>query len=80
VLHIGDFAVRAAFEPGRAEADRISAVQYTRYPLSTEAIAALKTPGTPLSIEIDHPGYQHTATCSEAMRESLAADLAAAES
>lgn len=74
VLHVGPHAIRAAFEPGRATADRISAVQYTRYPLGAEARRALDTPGTPLAIEIDHPSYRHRAACSEAMRASLAAD------
>ena len=76
VLHIGPHAVRAAFEPGRATADRISAVQYVRFPLTAEARAALMTPRTPLAIEIDHPGYKHRVSCSEATRASLAADYA----
>lgn len=76
ILHIGPHAIRAAFEPGRSTADRISAVQYTRYPLSSEARAALATPGTPVSIEIDHPGYPHRVDGLEALRASLAADYA----
>ncbi|HUH02983.1 MAG TPA: DUF3501 family protein [Kofleriaceae bacterium] len=74
VLHIGDHAVRAAFEAGRSTGDRISAVQYTRFPLPAEAKQALLTPGTPLAIEIDHPHYSHVTQCNEALRESLAAD------
>jgi hypothetical protein len=76
VLHIGPHAVRAAFEPGRSTQDRISAVQYTRYPLSPEARAALATPGTPIALEIDHPSYRHLVACPEATRASLAADYA----
>ncbi|MGN6109209.1 MAG: DUF3501 family protein [Kofleriaceae bacterium] len=76
ILHIGPHAIRAAFEPGRSTADRISAVQYTRYPLSPEARAALATPGTPVSIEIDHPGYPHRVDGLEALRASLAAEYA----
>jgi hypothetical protein len=75
ILHIGPHAVRAEFEEGRATEDRISAVQYTRYRLSAEAIAALRTPGTEVTIEIDHPAYRHRALASEAMRASLASDL-----
>lgn len=74
ILHIGDHAIRAAFEPGRATHERISAVQYTRFPLSAEAKRALLTPGTPLAIEIDHPEYRHRAELSEQTRASLAAD------
>lgn len=75
-LHVGPHAIRAAFEPGRSTEDRISAVQYTRYPLTPEARAALQTPGTPIVLEIDHPNYRHLVTCSEELRASLAADYA----
>jgi DNA-directed RNA polymerase subunit K/omega len=76
VLHIGPHAIRAAFEAGRSTDDKISAVQYTRYPLSPEARAALATPGTPVAVEIDHPKYRHRTDCPEATRASLAADYA----
>ena len=74
ILHVGDHAIRAAFEPGRSTDDRISAVQYTRYPLSATAKTALLTQGTPIAVEIDHPNYQHRVQCPEALRASLAAD------
>lgn len=74
VLHIGEHAIRADFEAGRSNDERISAVQYTRYPMSPEAKAALLTPGTRLAIEIDHPNYSHRTECDEATRASLAAD------
>jgi hypothetical protein len=76
VLRIGPHAIRAAFEPGRSTADRISAVQYTRYPLSPEARAQLATPGTAVAVEVDHPNYHHRVACPEATRASLAADYA----
>jgi hypothetical protein len=75
VLHIGPHAIRAEFEAGRATEDRISAVQYTRFRLSAQVIAALRTPGTEVTVEIDHPAYRHRALASEAMRASLASDL-----
>src|SRR5690606_4566276 len=75
ILHIGPHSIRAEFEEGRSTAERISAVQYTRYRLSPEAIAALRTPGTTVEIEIDHPVYRHRARASEEMRASLAADF-----
>jgi len=75
ILHVGPHAIRAEFEPGRSTEDRISAVQYTRYRLPAEAIAALRTPGTEVSVEIDHPVYRHRARASEEMRASLASDL-----
>lgn len=75
-LLVGPHRIRARFEEGRQEGDRISAVQYTRYELSEEARRALCTPGTPLAIEIDHPNYRHRAELSEETRASLARDLA----
>jgi len=76
ILHIGPHAIRAAFEPGRSTDDKISAVQYTRYPLSPEARTALAMPGTPIALEIDHPNYRHRVVCTEEFRASLAADYA----
>ena len=74
LLHIGPHAIRAAFEPGRSTSEKISAVQYTRYPLSAEARAALQLPGTPIAVEIDHPNYRYRVDCPDATRASLAAD------
>jgi hypothetical protein len=76
LLWIGEHSIRAAFEPGRSTEDKISAVQYTRYPLTDAALAALKTPGTRVAVEIDHPNYRHRVECPEATRASLAADYA----
>lgn len=73
-LQIGPHAIRAAFEPGRQEADRISAVQYLRFPLSNEARQALVAAGTPLAIVVDHPNYEKHVELPEETRASLAAD------
>lgn len=75
-LVIGPHRVRARFEAGRQEEDRISAVQYTRYRLEPEVKALLATPGTKVAVEIDHPNYRHGAALSEAGRAALAEDLA----
>lgn len=77
VLHIGEHAVRAAFEPGRSDGERISAVQYLRFPLPPAARAALATAGTALALEIDHPSYRHRVALGEPSRASLARDLEA---
>ncbi len=76
VLHVGPHALRAAFEPGRSTAEKISAVQYIRFPLTADARAALGTAGTPVAVVIDHPGYLHSVTAAEETRASLAADYA----
>ena len=74
VLHIGSHAVRAAFEPGRSTEDKISAVQYMRFPLSAEVRAALGDPATTIAVEVDHPNYAYRVECPDALRASLAAD------
>lgn len=74
ILHVGPHALRAVFEPGRSTEDRISAVQYVRFPLTDEARAALAQPGTRIELEIDHPNYRHRATASDELRASLAKD------
>jgi len=74
IFHVGPHALRAVSEPGRSTDEKISAVQYLRFPLSTDAKAALAAPGTPVAIEIDHPNYRHRVSCSEQLRASLAAD------
>ncbi|MBA3540599.1 MAG: DUF3501 family protein [Deltaproteobacteria bacterium] len=76
VLHIGPHALRAAFEPGRSTADKISAVQYVRFPLTPEARAALQVANTPIALEIDHPSYRYRVECPDALRASLAGDYA----
>ena len=77
VLHIGPHAIRGAFEPGRSTEERISAVQYCRYPMTPDVKAALLAPGTSIAVEIDHPSYRYRVQCPEEMRASLAADYGA---
>ncbi len=77
ILHIGSHSIRAAFEEGRGTTERISAVQYCRFPIDADALEALRTEGTAVVMEIDHPGYQYKTDCTDAMRASLAADYAA---
>src|SRR5262249_40380731 len=74
VLRIGDHSLRAVFESGRSTNDKISAVQYVRFALTAESKAALRTPGTPLTLLIDHPNYQRELAVPEETRASLAAD------
>jgi hypothetical protein len=75
VLHIGKEQIRAAFEPGRSTTDRISAVQYCRFPLTQSAKLAMATEGTPIAMEIDHPNYRFRTECPDATRGSLNNDF-----
>jgi hypothetical protein len=65
----------ATFEPGRSREDKISAVQYVRFPISPEAARRLAAPGTPVEIAIDHPHYRARARLTEEQRSALAEDL-----
>ena len=75
-LRLGDHTIRAAFEAGRSTDDKISAVQYMRFPLTPDVKQALLTPGTQLAVEIDHPNYRYRVPCTEELRASLANDYA----
>jgi len=74
VLNLGSHAIRAAFEPGRSTQDKISAVQYMRFPLSDADRAALADPSTKIVVEVDHPNYRYRVECPDALRASLAGD------
>ncbi|MBU6281791.1 DUF3501 family protein [bacterium] len=76
VLSIDGIEVPARFEPGRTREDRISAVQYVRFPLSGEAVRALGRPGCQVRLRVEHPSYRAETTLDEAQRASLAADVA----
>jgi len=76
ILHLGGHAIRADFERGRSTEDKISAVQYLRFPLTADDRAALQQAGTKIEIEIDHPNYRQRVTCADELRASLAGDYA----
>lgn len=73
ILHIGEHHIKAEFEPHRSTEDKISAVQYLRFPLTAAIKSTLLSEGTKISLEIDHPNYQHKAMA-PALRDSLAGD------
>jgi hypothetical protein len=64
----------AQFDVGRDDGQRISAVQYVRFPMAGMA-GHLLDMAHPVSLEVDHPNYQHRTILSESVRRSLAADL-----
>jgi len=71
----GKHTIPATFEPGRSKEDKISAVQYLRFPMSPEAREAFLHGAGPVSVRIDHPNYHAQAEITQAMRDSLAQDL-----
>ncbi len=74
-LDVGDTAVRASFDPRQFEEDRISAVQYLRFPLGPELAARFADPVVPVTLRVEHPAYRVSTRLDPAARASLTADL-----
>ena len=78
-LAIGErFSVRGEFEAGHSKEDKLSAVQYVRFVFDPAARAAFVAGQEPVRLIIEHPNYRHAAVIADAVRASLADDLAAA--
>lgn len=69
-LLVGERRIPAVFEDGRQTEEKISAVQYVRFPLDAPARDALLT-GAPLAIVVDHPNYAATAALDDASRAAV---------
>jgi hypothetical protein len=75
-LKIGNIhAIRATFEEGHSKEDKISAVQYVRFPLDPKAKEAFLSGKEKIRVLIDHPNYRAEAEIGEEMRRSLSRDL-----
>jgi len=75
-LELGDGArIAGVFEGGRQTDEKLSTVQYVRFPLDPTLRARIAT-GGPLTLVVDHPQYQVRALFPEPVRASVAADLA----
>jgi hypothetical protein len=77
LLEVGGHAIRATFDQKQFEEERISAVQYIRFPLGAELAEAFRHAENEVALRVDHPNYDHRQVIEGASRESLAADLAA---
>lgn len=78
VLRVGDAAFPAQFEPGRSTEEKLSAVQYVRFRLTPDAVAAFVSGDAPVAIAVDHPNYRASTALAPSQRASLAADLSPA--
>jgi hypothetical protein len=74
-LDVGDASVQATFDPKQFEQDRISAVQYVRFPLGAELAARFRDPATAVALRVEHPHYRHRTAVSGPARTALARDL-----
>jgi uncharacterized protein DUF3501 len=71
-LEVGGGRRQGELEPNREEPGRVSAVQYVRFPVP-DAQALSRGPA---ALAVDHPAYSHRTELTEAVRRSLAQDLA----
>ncbi len=74
-LDVGGERCDAEFEPGRSREDKLSAVQYVRFPLSPRARAGFLVADQTVRLVVDHPRYKAAALLSGETRESLRRDL-----
>lgn len=77
-LELAGRKVFARFLEGQGREDRISAVQYLRFPVGTDPAheRALAEGGAPVVVHVDHPGYRASAALSPETRAEIARDLA----
>ena len=64
-------------EVERTKADgKTSSVHFVRFPLNEAQVEAARRPGAQIVVGFDHPEYAHMAIMPDAVRQSLADDLA----
>jgi hypothetical protein len=68
-------SIQATFDLKQFEQDRISAVQYLRFPLEARQIERARSESVPLRLRIDHPHYERESTVGAGLRRSLLEDL-----
>jgi hypothetical protein len=73
-LKVGNHSIHARFEEGRSKEDKISAVQYVKFPFSEPALQAFIR-GEEAKLIIDHPNYKASAPIEPGTRQSLMEDL-----
>jgi hypothetical protein len=76
-MDVAGAQVRARFDPKQREEDRISAVQYVRFPLGPELAQRFCDPAAPVRLRVEHPNYRAAAEVDGESRASLIADLRA---
>jgi len=74
-LILGDepeaIVVRARFDPKQMEEDRISAVQYIKFPVDEAALRRFCDPNLRACVRVSHPNYRREAEIPPATRKSL---------
>jgi hypothetical protein len=75
-LDIGDESVRATFDDKQFQEDRVSAVQYIRFPLGRNLATRFRDPSVSVELRVDHPNYAGKTAIEGEARASLSDDLA----
>jgi hypothetical protein len=75
-LKVGERSIQGRFEEGHSKEDKISAVQYVRFPFDPQARQEFRT-GERAELIIDHPNYKARAVLAPDAQQSLAEDLVA---
>ena len=74
-MEVGEQRVlRATFEPDRQTAEKVSAVQYVRFPFDDAGRAAIGA-GAGLTVRVEHPHYSACQPMPDATRACLAAEV-----
>jgi len=68
--------VRGVFEEGRSTEDKLSAVQYVKFPFGDGDKAAFKDKANEIALVVDHPKYKERTVLPDGTRASLASDWA----
>jgi len=74
-LDIGGESIRATFDDKQFEEDRVSAVQYVRFPLGADLATRFRDPAVPVELRVDHPNYTEKTAIEGEARRSLIRDL-----
>lgn len=74
-FEVGGEAIRGEFEAGRSREDRLSAVQYVRFPFPPSARRSFLDASVPVRLTIDHPNYRASTAIEGDARRVLAEDL-----
>jgi hypothetical protein len=76
-LELNGRKIFARFLEGQGREDRISAVQYLRFPIGVDPLdaRALASGPAPVILRVDHPGYRASTVLSPAIRAEIAGDL-----
>jgi hypothetical protein len=73
-IKVGDRVVPGRFEEGRSKEDKISAVQYVKFPFDAAARQAFLE-GAKAELVIDHPNYKAVTALATEVQKALAQDL-----